>query len=144
MSYIVGIVWFCALADPALNAKTYFSENALLPGLVETEYNNHAIASRYYRELISLSSLKSIPAQWLLSKMSEIGLASYQQNFTALIPFANHGDTSILRGTNVYGILHAPRIAQTEAMVLSAPYLGGKNMGAIALMLSIADHCRSK
>lgn len=31
--YAVGIIWFLALAYPPLNAKTYFSENALLPGI---------------------------------------------------------------------------------------------------------------
>lgn len=31
--YVVGIIWFLALAYPPLNAKTYFSENALLPGI---------------------------------------------------------------------------------------------------------------
>ena len=30
--YVVGVIWFIALAYPPLNAKTYFSENALLPG----------------------------------------------------------------------------------------------------------------
>jgi len=32
LGYIVGLVWFLALAHVQLNAKTYFSENALLPG----------------------------------------------------------------------------------------------------------------
>ena len=30
--YVVGVVWFLALAHRAINAGTYFSENALLPG----------------------------------------------------------------------------------------------------------------
>ena len=32
LMYVVGAVWFLALAYPPLNAGTYFSENALLPG----------------------------------------------------------------------------------------------------------------
>ena len=31
--YLVGLIWFMALAYTPLNAKTYFSENALLPGM---------------------------------------------------------------------------------------------------------------
>lgn len=31
--YLGGIVWFCCLALPDFNNKTYFSENALLPGI---------------------------------------------------------------------------------------------------------------
>lgn len=32
--YVVGISWFFALAYQPLNAETYFSENALLPGKI--------------------------------------------------------------------------------------------------------------
>jgi GPI-anchor transamidase subunit GAA1 len=30
--YLAGIVWFSALSFSELQSKTYFSENALLPG----------------------------------------------------------------------------------------------------------------
>ena len=46
-------MWFCALSDRSFNARTYFSENALLPGLVETEYKNHKLASSLYTEMES-------------------------------------------------------------------------------------------
>ena len=32
LCYVVGVCWFFALAYRPLNAGTYFSENALLPG----------------------------------------------------------------------------------------------------------------
>ena len=32
LCYVAGLVWFFALAYKPLNAGTYFSENALLPG----------------------------------------------------------------------------------------------------------------
>ena len=32
LCYLVGVGWFLALAYRPLNAGTYFSENALLPG----------------------------------------------------------------------------------------------------------------
>lgn len=31
--YIAGIAYFCSLAHPSRNNATYFSENALLPGI---------------------------------------------------------------------------------------------------------------
>jgi len=33
LCYVVGVVWFILLAHPELNGRTYFSENALLPGI---------------------------------------------------------------------------------------------------------------
>ena len=38
LGYIIGIIWFLALAHPSVNNRTYFSENALLPGMVDTRY----------------------------------------------------------------------------------------------------------
>ena len=35
LSYVAGVVYFLALAYRGLNDATYFSENALLPGLVQ-------------------------------------------------------------------------------------------------------------
>ena len=36
--YVVGLCWFLALAYTPFNAKTYFSENALLPGKKNLSY----------------------------------------------------------------------------------------------------------
>ena len=76
--------------------------------------------------------------------MENIGLQTYRQNFTVDLPFPGVSELRQVSGVNVYGILRAPRIAGTEAVVLSVPYNQGNNKGALALMLSFADHCRSK
>ena len=76
--------------------------------------------------------------------MENIGLQTYQQNFTVHVPFPGVSELPEVTGVNVYGILRAPRIAGTEAVVISVPYNQGNNKGALALMLSFADHCRSK
>lgn len=34
--YVAGIVYFCSLADSSRNNATYFSENALLPGKLDS------------------------------------------------------------------------------------------------------------
>ena len=38
LCYIAGLIWFLALAYKPLNAGTYFSENALLPGAICITY----------------------------------------------------------------------------------------------------------
>ena len=51
LSYLAGIIWFCVLSDSEFNNRTYFSENALLPGQVHSEYQNHNMARRLFTEL---------------------------------------------------------------------------------------------
>lgn len=80
----------------------------------------------------------------IVNTMENIGLHTYQQNFTVHLPFPGASEQPEVIGMNVYGILRAPRIAGTEAVVISVPYNQGNNKGALALMLSFADHCRSK
>ena len=80
----------------------------------------------------------------IMNTMENIGLQTYLQNFTVHLPFPGVSELPDVAGLNVYGILRAPRIAGTEAVVISVPYNQGNNKGALALMLSFADHCRSK
>ena len=76
--------------------------------------------------------------------MESIGLHTYHQNFSVHLPLPGVSEPKTVSGSNIYGILRAPRIAGTEALVISVPYKQGNNKGALALMLSFADHCRSK
>nr|CAI5838297.1 unnamed protein product [Callosobruchus analis] len=125
LMYIAGILWFCSLAYPAMNANTYFSENALLPGLVKTQFREDKEAMQYHEEL--LDELKkyddSLPYPWLLAKFRQIGLDVYTHNFTLHSPL-NKKEMVLQRytGQNVYGILRAPRAASVESLVLSVPY----------------------
>lgn len=86
--YVGGIGWFCSLAYTPMNAGTYFSENALLPGLVKSEFREDSIARTYHSEL--LDEMKkyedAIPYPWLLAKMKQIGLDTYTHNFTLNYP----------------------------------------------------------
>lgn len=51
----------------------------------------------------------------------------------------------MVKGTNVYGILRAPRAPRTEALVLSAPCSpGDDNNQAVGLLLGLAHYFRSK
>ena len=46
--YFAGIAAFLAFASPQYAHKTYFSENALLPGLVHGEFNEEKAIKRYF------------------------------------------------------------------------------------------------
>lgn len=86
--YIAGIVWFCLLAYSPLNAGTYFSENALLPGLVTSRFRDDTLAKQYNDELqYEMKKYNnSIPYPWILAKFRQIGLDTYTHNFTLNYP----------------------------------------------------------
>ena len=51
----------------------------------------------------------------------------------------------MVKGTNVYGILRAPRAPRTEALVLSAPCSpGNENNQAVGILLGLAQYFRSE
>jgi len=151
MCFVVGASWFLLLAYSDLNARTYFSENALLPGLVEPDFRHGHQASDYHQALKdevkrrkSSDELRNrIPVSWIMDKFAEIGLDGYSQNYSFRHPHNAHKD---YHGRNVYGILRAPRTAGTEAVVLSAPFRSEPSdentLAGIALMLSLAKAFR--
>ncbi|KAK2187644.1 hypothetical protein NP493_159g04034 [Ridgeia piscesae] len=151
--YVVGLCWFLALAYTPFNAKTYFSENALLPGLVKSNAHSDSGAGNYLRNLkdelrLSKETRKqqSIPSSWLEAQLRQLGLDTYVQNFTFKYPVGilkGHA----YQGQNVYGILRAPKTASTEAIVLTAPFRPGgsprdSTSAGIALMLHLAKSFR--
>lgn len=82
-----------------------------------------------------------------MSEMTSIGLESYQQNFTAHFPEELSGIViKQIRGTNVYGILRAPRMARTEALVFMIPLKPASDgpFYELVLLLSLAKLFRSK
>lgn len=87
--YIGGIVWFAVLAYPPLNLNTYFSENALLPGLVKSEFRDVRSATQFHDELKNEMEKyqSSIPYSWILAKFRQIGLDAYTHNFSVNYPF---------------------------------------------------------
>ena len=152
--YIAGVASLLALAFTPFNARTYFSENALLPGLVERKYFNDQDVGVYAKELTRLASLENgkagMPVDWLQEQFMALGLDVFAQNFTVNHPFVVKNDSvqaeDDLSGTNVYAILRAPRIASTEAMVITVPYhnrqvekSGGRTHFGIGLLLSLAN-----
>lgn len=145
LGYIGGLIWLLSLAYPSMNNKTYFSENALLSGMVDTNYNSHHTAKALKGEVENPSEnyREDFPA-WLMDKMTSIGLEAYKQNFTIKFP-EEISDKGNVIGTNVYGILRAPRIAGTEALVFSIPFKGESSepFYELVLLLSLAEHFRN-
>ncbi|CAG4951794.1 unnamed protein product, partial [Parnassius apollo] len=149
LCYIAAIVWFFMLANKEFNNETYFSENALLPGLVTKEFNAESSANRFFSEFLQeledkYQETDAIPVPWLVAKMSQLHLEVYTHNFTLNYPM---GQGQVYRGTNVYGILRAPRTASLEALVVSAPFrpISSHQKGtaaSIALMLAFAQFAR--
>jgi len=151
LCFVVGITWFLLLAYSGLNAHTYFSENALLPGLVEPEFRHGQQTADYYRLLkdevkkrkSSVELCNRMPESWIMDKFVELGLDTYIQNYTFRYPYDAQKD---YYGKNVYGILRAPRTAGTEAVVLSAPFKSEPSdentLAGIALMFGLAKAFR--
>lgn len=52
LCYVGAIIWFVMLGNREFNNETYFSENALLPGLVTNEFNGEYAAKQFYTDLL--------------------------------------------------------------------------------------------
>ena len=57
LGYFGGLLWLFFLASEDFNAKTYISENALLPALVETKYSEEYTARRHYDQLSEICKI---------------------------------------------------------------------------------------
>nr|XP_053637633.1 glycosylphosphatidylinositol anchor attachment 1 protein-like [Cherax quadricarinatus] len=140
--YVMGIAWFVALAHNSLNHGTYFSENALLPGLVQGDFHGDSQAVQYLESLTEEAEKhsSSMPYSWLAAHFTQLGLDTFTHNFTLHYPM---GKDKSFSGKNVYGILRAPRGSSTEAVVVSAPYRPPSSLlqgtaPSIVLMLAMA------
>ncbi|XP_067142651.1 glycosylphosphatidylinositol anchor attachment 1 protein [Centruroides vittatus] len=141
LCYVSGIIWFGLLAWEPSNNKTYFSENALLPGLVQREYSQGGAANILHESLQEEAKThSSLPYAWLQGQFRQLGLDVYTHNFTLHYPFGTRPNYT---GKNLYAILRAPRAASTEAVVFSTPYRAYDSihlttLPGIALMISLA------
>jgi len=87
----VRVFLVCTLNDLQhflLFLGTYFSENALLPGLVKGEFNDKHVAKGFYEELKTEADRypNSMPSSWLSSKMRQIGLEVYSHEYSLNYP----------------------------------------------------------
>lgn len=130
-----SVVWLLVLPIEGNYRNTYISENALMPSQVmsyfrESEWN----IVRGYRDEIALyeDSSSEVRNDYIETMLNKFGfVTSYHQN-------TKFADT-------LYGIMHAPRGDDTEAMVLTIPSKtsdGEYNEGGLAISLALARYFR--
>ncbi|XP_068789727.1 glycosylphosphatidylinositol anchor attachment 1 protein [Struthio camelus] len=147
LSYAAGLAWFLALAFLPLAPRTYMSENAMGSTMVEEQFAYGERALSYAREFAGhKKKVGGIPVAWLEKTMANLGLEVYKQPFSRTLPFPDETrERYMVKGTNVYGILRAPRAASTESLVLSVPCSQGQqNNQAVGLMLALATYFRGQ
>lgn len=147
LSYVAGIAWFLALAFPPLTQRTYMSENAMGSTMVEEQFVGGDRARGFARDFAAQHRKSgALPVAWLQRTMRSVGLEVYTQSFSRKLPFPDEThERYIVSGTNVYGILRAPRAASTESLVLTVPYgSDSANSQAVGLLLALAAHFRGQ
>uniref|UniRef100_A0A8D2PET9 Glycosylphosphatidylinositol anchor attachment 1 n=1 Tax=Zosterops lateralis melanops TaxID=1220523 RepID=A0A8D2PET9_ZOSLA len=132
---------------PPLAPRTYLSENAMGSTMVGegSDLGPHALALA--REFGGHKrKAGGMPVQWLEQTMFQLGLEVHRQPFARTLPFPDEAhERYLVRGTNVFGVLRAPRSASTEALLLLVPCSeGSKNNQAVGLLLALASYCRGQ
>ncbi|KAG2458358.1 GPAA1 protein, partial [Polypterus senegalus] len=147
MCYIVGITWFLGLAFEPFTLRTYMSENAMGSTMVEEKFVYGDRALSYSREFSGhRKKVGGLPVDWLGKTMKSRGLEVYKQTFSRTLPFPDESkERYMVKGTNVYGILRAPRAPRTESILLSATCSEGSNNNqAVGLLLALASYFRGQ
>ncbi|KTG44911.1 hypothetical protein cypCar_00038567 [Cyprinus carpio] len=145
--YLAGIVWFMGLAFEPFTLRTYMSENAMGSTMVEERFSSGERALSLAKEFDAHKrKAGGMPVEWLVKAMQSRGLEVFTQSFSRKLPFPDENkERYMVRGTNVYGILRAPRAPRTEALVITAPCSpGNTNNQAVALLLALAQYFRNQ
>ncbi|XP_008289359.1 glycosylphosphatidylinositol anchor attachment 1 protein isoform X2 [Stegastes partitus] len=145
--YIAGVTWFMGLAFEPFTLRTYMSENAMGSTMVEERFPSGERAVATGREFAAhKKKVGGMPVEWLVKTMQARGMEVYTQRFSRTLPFPDEDkERYLVKGTNVYGILRAPRAPRTEALVLSAPCTPGDNNNqAVGLLLGLAQYFRNQ
>ncbi|OQV16506.1 Glycosylphosphatidylinositol anchor attachment 1 protein [Hypsibius exemplaris] len=150
--YIVGLCWLFALVDDNFNLRVKISENALLPGLVQSGFatEDEGFAKKAYKTLIEQqkNGNGSFPADEIKDSFRKIGLDVYDHFYN----FQNRSSadrTTVQQGRNIYAILRASRASSLESVVFAVPYRPAstkhiRTEGGIALLLALANQSKHK
>ncbi|XP_054841149.1 glycosylphosphatidylinositol anchor attachment 1 protein [Eublepharis macularius] len=147
LSFAAGLGWFLGLAFQPCTLRAYMSENAMGSTMVEERFAAAPRALAYARQFAGhKKAARGMPVAWLEKTMWNLGLEVYKQTFSRTLPFPDElRERYMVKGTNVYGILRAPRAASTESLVLSVPCSEGQhNNQAVGLMLALASYFRGQ
>nr|CAB3250415.1 glycosylphosphatidylinositol anchor attachment 1 protein [Phallusia mammillata] len=138
--YFGGIVGFLLLSHEGIRENCYFSENALLPGLVDSKFS--ASDDQIHNINLDILDPNSEVTDELEKFMLRVGLEVYRQKFTFQEKFV--GNARIQNGTNIYGIVRAPRSASTECIVINIPILNNKHNFGMGIVLALAKEMRKQ
>ncbi|POW14716.1 hypothetical protein PSTT_02701 [Puccinia striiformis] len=146
-AYLAGFI----LPTDLLSRSTYLSENAILPGQVNTYWSwDHVHKADRYADLVDQwRGFDSVQRATQIKRLLQsFGLRSQTQSYA----FSSIGTDSqiISNGTNVHAILHAPRTDGSEALVLMASWQTRKpgsdirganiNVRGVASVLALAEY----
>ncbi|XP_023376076.1 glycosylphosphatidylinositol anchor attachment 1 protein [Pteropus vampyrus] len=123
------------------------SENAMGSTMVEEQFAGGDRARGFARDFAAHRRKSgALPVAWLERTMRSVGLEVYAQSFSRKLPFPDEThERYMVSGTNVYGILRAPRAASTESLVLTVPCgPDSTNNQAVGLLLALAAHFRGQ
>lgn len=89
LCFTSAIIVAAALVTENYVDTTYFSDNALLPGLVNREFTNQPYLKDVLTRLrkVAKSRPNELVADWLVNEFNSIGLHGYEHNFTLHYPF---------------------------------------------------------
>lgn len=149
--YVAGISTFLLIIADPFTMTTYFSDNSLLPGLVNREFSLATEAEYYLKNLEKFSgsakdgqfSLATSPAivRFIKNELDNFGLEVYEQNFS-------YNSDVQFNGTNIYSIVRGERSTSSESIVLCAPYKVTKDnlnsLSSVALSLALAKYFSTK
>lgn len=136
ISFLVAlslVFWLAWLPIQGNYRNTYISENALMPSQVisyfrESEWNivrgfKHEISEMEY---LSIDARNKVVETWL-------------KDFGLVTAYHDNGKVN----DTLYGVMHAPRGDDTEAMVLAVPWItsdGQYNEGGMGIMLALTRY----
>lgn len=130
----VSVLWLLLLPMEGQFRNTYISENALMPGQVnsyfrETEWNH-------------VRGFRAETSRWDFDEVAKTNpqLEEWLRDFGLTVSHHHDKKTNY---TTTYAIMHAPRGDNTESLVLVAPYFtsdGEKNVGGLALAPALARY----
>lgn len=141
--FLGGIAWLLVLPDERFNIPTRISENALLPGQVQTHFggSDYKVLNAFRNEIRIWEQAEGDEERLagIESIFRNTGMRSARQRYNVSL------GTRKYSGTNVYGLLEAPRGDATEALVLNAAWKnrdGVVNEGGINQLLALARYFR--
>lgn len=158
--YFAGIGTFLIIIAEPFTMNTYFSDNSLLPGLVNREFSLVTEAEYYIQTLTKLTnaspsgvagaesshnhkSLANLPAvtKFIKNELDNFGLEVYEQNFSYM------SSNKQYNGTNIYSFIRGERSTSSESITLCAPFRKGPEsdtLSSVALTLAMAKYFSTK